>query len=266
MLNGENIKMKMKKAFKKLVQELDKISSLGKEGLLKSEEMYKVIHKVEDELEEISKTLDKRSCSVIEKVIPKFRVRNEPLIGIFIESDEIEKKVFPLKDLLLKLLSEQSGHAIVNLKEEIVITKGKEYEGRSYFRKIIEQASKSIFIRDSYFTPIVLDILLEYLFENNNLKVEIMMGDNNKLIPFRVHYASFKSQYPNFNASARYSVGQDIDHPRYILIDDQLLFNPDHSIDQWGKKTVNVHRLSDGKEIIKAKAQLFSEWNIATNL
>ena len=148
----------------------------------------------------------------------------------------------------------------------MVVIAGKQYDGRSYLRSIFQQASNSIFIRDSYFRPAVLDILLEYLLDNNNLKVEILMGDNNRLAPFRMSFASFKQQYPVLNIGARYSTGIGSDHPRYILIDDQLLFNPDHSLDQWGEKTVNIHQLTNVAEINRVKNQILLEWNTARNI
>jgi len=256
--------MELKEKYTKLINELDEILSLGNEGLLKSERMYQVIYSVEDQLKEISKELDERSQLSIEKNIPMWR--NVPKSGIFVRNEEVTKRVFPLKALLSELLSKQSGQTTVQVKSEMVIPVGKPYDGRLYLRTILQQASSSVFIRDSYFKPVILDILLEYLLDNSNLKIEILMGDNNKLSSLRASYEVFKKQYSTFNISARYSAGQDNDHPRYIFIDEQLLFNPDHSLDQWGEKTVNIHQLLDTTEIDKAKNQLIVEWNVATNI
>ena len=256
--------MELKEKYTKLIKELDEILSLGNDGLLKSERMYQVVYSVEDQLKEISKELDERSQLSIEKNIPMWR--NVPKSGIFVRNEEVIKRVAPLKALLSELLSKQGGQTTFQVKSEMVIPADKPYDGRLYLRNILQQASSSVFIRDSYFKPVILDILLEYLLDNNNLKVEILMGDNNKLPSLRASYEAFKKQYPVLNIFARYSVGQDSDHPRYIFIDEQLLFNPDHSLDQWGEKTVNVHQLLDATEIDKAKNQLLAEWNVATNI
>ena len=256
--------MELKERYTKLITELDDILSLGNEGLLKSEKMYQVVYGVEDQLKEISNELDERSQLSIEKNIPMWR--NVPKSGVFVRNEEVIKRVSPLKALLSELLSKQGGQTTVEVKSEMVIPMGKQYDGRLYLRNILQQASSSVFIRDSYFKPVILDILLEYLLDNSDLKVEILMGDNNKLSPLRASYEVFKKQYPTFNIFARYSAGQDNDHPRYIFIDEQLLFNPDHSLDQWGEKTVNIHQLLDTIEIDKAKNQLLAEWNVATNI
>lgn len=255
--------MKLEEQYQKLISKLDEIFSLGSEGLLKSEKMYAVIYGVEDKLKEISKDLDERSRLSIEKNIPAWR--NVPKTGIFVRNEEVIKRATPLRALISELLSKERGIPMADIKQEMVIPSGKPYDGRLYLRNILQQATNSIFIRDSYFRPAIIDILLEYLLDNSNLKIEILMGNNNRLQPFRASFEVFKKQYSAFKIVARYSAG-DNDHPRYILIDDQLLFNPDHSLDQWGEATVNIHQFTDTVEIDKAKNQLNSEWATATNI
>lgn len=250
--------------YNKLISEIDEILSLGSEGLLKSEKMYSVIYSVEDQLKEISTDLDERSRLSIEKSIPAWR--NVPKTGIFVRNDEVVKRASPLRALLSELLSKEKGMTTSNTKQEMVIPAGRPYDGRLYLRNILNQATGTVFIRDSYFRPVILDVLLEYLLDNNNLKIEILMGDNNRLQPFRASFEVFKRQYPALNITARFTAGNDNDHPRYILIDDQLLFNPDHSLDQWGEATVNIHQFTDITEIDKAKNQLISQWNAGTNI
>ena len=165
--------MNLEQEYTGLIEKLDEILSLGSEDLLKSERMYETIYGVEDRLKEISKELDERSRLSIEKTIPMWR--NVPKSGIFVRNDEVVKRVTPLKSLLSELLSKQTGQSVADIKSEIVILAGKQYEGRLYLRNILQQASSSIFIRDSYFKPVVLDVLLEYLLDNNNLRVEILM-------------------------------------------------------------------------------------------
>ena len=256
--------MKLEEQYQKLISELDEIFSLGSEGLLKSEKMYGVIYEVEDKLKEISKDLDERSRLSIEKNIPAWR--NVPKTGIFVRNEEVVKRATPLRALISELLSKERGIPVSDIKQEMVIPAGRPYDGRLYLRNILNQATNAVFIRDSYFRPVILDVLLEYLLDNNNLKIEILMGDNNRLQPFRASFEVFKRQYPTFNIIARFTAGNDNDHPRYILIDDQLLFNPDHSLDQWGEATVNIHQFTDTIEIDKAKNQLISQWSAGTNI
>jgi hypothetical protein len=256
--------MNLEQEYIKLIEKLDEILSLGKDGLLKSERMYQTIYEIEDKLKEISKSLDERSRLSIEKTIPIWR--NVPKSGIFVNNEEVVKRVVPLRALLSELLSKKTGQSIINIKSEMVISADRQYEGRLYLRNILHQASTSIFIRDSYFRPAILDVLLEYLLDNNELKVEILMGENNRLSPFRASYQSFKNQYSTFNIGARYTARQNKDHPRYIFIDEQLLFNPDNSLDRWGEETVNIHQLTDKTEVEKVKNQLLIEWNTAINV
>ena len=253
--------MNLEQEYTKLIQNLDEILSLGQEGLLKSERMYGTIYSVEDKLREISQSLDERSRLSVEKVIPMWR--NEPKTGIFVRYEEVEKRTTPLRTLLTELLAKQTGKPAVSLRQEMSILVGKPYEGILYLRNLFQQASQSIFIRDNYFRPVILDVLLEFMIDNTQLKIEILMGNNQRLTPFRASFVAFKQQYPAFNLSARHSPSADNDHPRYILIDDQLLFNPDHSLDQWGITTVNVHQFIDASEITKAKARLAADWQKA---
>ena len=256
--------MNLEQEYTTLIGNLDEILSLGQDGLLKSERMYGTIYAVEDKLKEISKSLDERSRLSIEKTIPMWR--NVPKTGIFVRNEEVEKMAAPLRTLLAELLSKQTGQPALSLKQELVIPAGKSYEGRLYLRNLFQQASQSIFIRDSYFRPVILDVLLEFMIDNSQLKIEILMGDNQRLAPFKASFSAFKQQYSTLNIQARNSSSTDNDHPRYIFIDDQLLFNPDHSLDQWGVTTVNVHQLTDTSEIVKVKAQLVTDWQKATNI
>jgi hypothetical protein len=248
-----------------LIKKIDDILSLSSEGLLKSEEMYEVIYEVEDELKKISKELDKRSQLSIEKNIPKWR--NYPKSGIFVQNNEVQKRVTPLRALLSELMDKYNPQPLTNLKSEIVINAGKPYEGRLYLRTIFDQAIETIFIRDSYLRPNILDTILEYFLDNNSLKVQIIVGDNNRLPSFKVSYLAFIKQYPSIKIEARYSSKTQLkDHPRYIFIDDKLLFNPDHSLDQWGEKTVNIHQMTEISQINKVRSNLLNEWNGADKI
>ena len=256
--------MNLEQEYTKLIGDLDEILSLGQDGFLKSERMYGTIYAAEDKLKEISASLDERSRLSIEKTIPMWR--NVPKTGIFVRNEEVEKRAAPLRALLAELLSKQTGQPVMSLKQELVIPAGKPYEGRLYLRNLFQQAGQSIFIRDGYFRPVIIDVLLEFMLDNNQLRVEVLMGDNQRLTSFKASFTVLKQQYSTLNISARHSSVADNDHPRYILIDDQLLFNPDHSLDQWGVATVNVHQLTETSEIAKVKTQLVADWQKATNI
>lgn len=256
--------METKTSLNDQVKKLDEILSLGNDGLLKSERMYETIYSVEDYLKKISNELDERSRLSIEKTIPMWR--NLPKTGIFVESNEVIKRVVPLKTLLAELLTKQSSQSKINIKPEIVINAGHPYDGRLYLRQIFNEVSNTLFIRDSYLRPEILDVLLEYILDKKELNIKMLMGENDRLPSFRESYLAFQKQYPG-KIEAKFSPkGPLNDHPRYIIVDDQLVFNPDHSLDQWGQKTVNIHQMTEITEIEKVRNNLNKEWDSATGI
>lgn len=153
-------------------------------------------------------------------------------------------------------MEKQHGQKI--LKKEYVISTGKPYEGRKYLRNIFNESIKSILIRDNYLKPIVLDILEEFVTANPNLEIRLLIKENQIKKDFLASFQAFKDQYEG-KIFCRYNSGNN-DHPRYIIIDNQQIFNPDHSLDQWGYKTVNVHLLEDELEKKKIIENLNDEW------
>lgn len=253
--------MEIKTILKNQIIKLDEILSLSNADLLKSERMHETIISVEDTLKEISSQLDERSQLSIERIIPMWR--NIPKIGVFVSEETVIKKVTPLKALILEILSTQFSEPKSGLSSEIVINAGQPYDGRLYLRQIINEAVTTLFIRDSYFRPEILDVLSEYLLDKFELKIQILMGDNERLPAFRASYKVFEKQFPG-RLEAKFSSKKD--HPRYIVVDDQLIFNPDHSLDQWGEKTVNIHQMSDKTQIEKVKNNLSLEWGTAIKI
>lgn len=253
----------LKKELEILFGRLEEILSLANEGLLKSERLYETKYSIEDKLKELAKNYDERGQLMIEKNIPNWRL--EPKHGIFINSSQATNEISPLKTLLSELLARQSDGIATKIKSETVINSGEPYKGRQYLRFIFDQATDSIFIRDSYFRPEILDILIEYLLDKKELKIKILMGENERLAPFKASYSTFKIQYPN-RVEAKYIQKDSSDHPRYIIIDSRLLFNPDHSLDKWGDKTVNIHHMNEKTEIEKVQINLEKEWDSAIQI
>lgn len=246
---------------REMLGRIDEIYSLASEDLLESARFYKTKYGIEDELKNLSPNLDERSQLMIKKAIPQWR--SEPKPG-FINGSNAVREIDPLRELLLHLLVKcTKGSSVPLPKTETLIPPGKEYEGKQYLRSILNQAKSSIFIRDNYLKAEILDILSEYILDKPELKTKLLVGENNRLVAFRTHYTSFNSQYPA-RVEARYLAKTLQDHPRYIFVDETILFNPDHSLDQWGISTVNVHRIEGVEQIDKIRTTLELEWNSAT--
>jgi len=235
--------------------------SLAQDGLLKSERLYETKYSIEDQLREISKELDERSQLSIEKVIPKWR--NVPKHGIFVSGEETVKQLTPLISLLQELIVKFSPITknVEMPRDEVIIEKGKPYDGRRYLRELFNFVRESIYIRDSYLRPEILDILSEYILDNPKIKLRFLIGNNfTRRTAFSDAFKKFLEQY-KADAEGRCTNEDNKDHPRYILIDGTLVFVPDNSLDQWGLSTVHINQIikTENKDII---FKIFeNEWN-----
>ncbi len=245
-----------------LLNKLDDVLDLGNEGLLKSEDYYETKYVVEDKLKELAPNLDRKNQLRIEKNISRWR--NVPKNGIFLNPNQVNLDSLPLYVLLKELqenLSEKHPDVLESIKPEVVIEAGHAYDGRRYLRNIFGLATRDLFLIDQHFRPAILDVLSVYILCKENLRVRILVGDNKELAAFSVNYKAFVRQYPN-----KVEVKKVKDHPRYILIDGEILFNPDHSFDQWGIKTTNVHQMIDTQEIQKTVKKLEKDWSVGKTL
>jgi hypothetical protein len=236
-----------------LLKKLETDMELAKEGILKAERYYKTKYDIEDRLKEIAPNLNERAQLKIEKNISMWR--SQPRSGVFMPPGKAEMDSLQLWTLLQELQATTEEFVESSIKTQNVILGGQPHEGRKYFRSILESADSDLILIDSYFKPVVLDILTEYLIDKPNLKVRIMAGQNERLPAFRASYNALIAQYPS-----RIEARIVSDHPRYIVVDDVNLFNPDHSFDQWGSKTVDVHQVSDPEIIQKIKEKIERDW------
>jgi hypothetical protein len=241
---------------------IEELLSLANEGLLKAKRYGDDKEQIESELVELGKELDERDQLRIEKVIPKWRSPYK--FDIFLPPNEVNQ-ISPLRGVLFQLLAKyHSPQVIPQPRDEKVITPGKPHDGIKYLRSILSQAQESIFVKDNYLRPTILDVISEFCLENDQLNVRLLVAHNKQTPAFRASYQAFKNQYGG-NLEARI-LGEDRDHPRYILIDEQKLFTPDNSLDQWGINTVNIHEHKDAKEIEDVKGLLDRQWSASITL
>ncbi|MFA6608722.1 MAG: hypothetical protein WCT07_02325 [Candidatus Paceibacterota bacterium] len=224
----------------KFLLELNELLSLASDDLLKSERLDKDKHEIEDNLKILGNDLDERSQLSIEKTIPKWR--NMPKTGVFVPHNQALKELTPLISLINEIISKLDNKKTGNIQNVVVVEKGRPYEGRKYLRELFNLAKESIFIRDSYLRPVILDVLTEYVIDNPGLKLIFLVEDNKRLVAFKASVKPFKVNY-NVDVEARFSSKENKDHPRYIVIDNYYVFNPDHSLDQWGTSSTNIHKI-----------------------
>lgn len=254
------------KILKKLNSNLDEVLSFARDGILKSERFYGTKDAVEDELKKLAINFDERAQLSIEKTIPQWR--NVPKTGFPIQESEAVKQLTPVIVLIKELLSklETSPGEQVSTKDEFVVAKGEQYVGRQYLRSLFSQAKKSIFIRDSYLRPEILDVLAEYIFDIPSLKLIFLISDNPKRLPiFRASLRAFCDQYKG-DIQCKYTLKENKDHPRCLVIDDELLFDATHSFDQWGYNTVTIHQMTSEESKQKLLSILQSEFKTASEI
>lgn len=241
---------------RRLLDDIEELLSLASEDLLKATRYGSEKERIERELYELAKNMDGRDQLRVEKVIPQWRPVYKS--GVFLKPNDVNG-ISPLRGVLFQLLAKyHQPQSAPNTKDEIIITAGKPYDGVKYLRSILSRAKSSIFIKDNYLKPNVLDILSEFLIENPELKVRILVAHNKRTPAFRESYIAFKNQHAS-EMEGRI-LGEDKDHPRYILIDGNELFTPDHSLDRWGIETVNVHQHKNAKDVEQTKTSLEEAW------
>jgi hypothetical protein len=188
--------------------------------------------------------------------------RNQPKHG-FINANEAIKELLPLRDLLLHLLRNySSASSLPIIKTQTVLQPAGVFIGRQHLRSILSEATATIFVRDNYLKSDILDALHEFLIAKPLIKVNLLVLETKELFPLKINFDLLNRAYPN-RVELRYLSHTQKDHPRYILVDDKMVFNPDHSLDQWGIATVNIHRFEDSIEIDKVRNMLQAEWSSA---
>jgi hypothetical protein len=87
---------------------------LGDQGLIKSERLSQDKYKIEDEISEIKNELSEIEQLEFEKI--KNPVRNAPKRGVFVQKEQVEKDLIPLRDYL-QFLFEQNFR--VKIKQQL---------------------------------------------------------------------------------------------------------------------------------------------------
>ena len=104
---------------------------------------------------------------------------------------------------------------------------------------IIEKAKENIIIIDNYIDKTILDVLTK---KKDNVSVLIVTSKHCKLTDLDIE--KFNSQYPTLEI--KYS---NAHHDRYIILDNEFLYNCGASLKDLGKKTFSINKLEDKSEI-----------------
>ena len=89
------------------LDEVNEMLSLGDLGLLKSEELHKTKHAIEDSLKIYRPFFGKVEALKIEKTIPQWR--NVPKSGMFLNAGQVNPELHPLHVLLQELIKAKGG-------------------------------------------------------------------------------------------------------------------------------------------------------------
>lgn len=89
------------------INEINEMLSLGDLGLLKSEELHKIKHSIEDALKTYKPFFEKIEALKIEKTIPQWR--NVPKSGMFLNAEQVNPELQPLHVLLQELIKAKGG-------------------------------------------------------------------------------------------------------------------------------------------------------------
>lgn len=256
---------KLSEKLRLLIEQMNEDIRLAKDDLLKNERLFETKHHVQDELKKIaeSKEISEKNKLRIEKVVPRWR--NQPKSGIWINEDKAINSYSPLISLCRDLLAEEDSDTTKPTAadtEYICIEKGKPFKGASFLRSIFSTAEEKIIIKDNYLSPDVLEILEEQLIENEDLSVRLLASSKlkGKLRVLKIHFQCLKDQYPHLNLKCRYGSNKHSGHPRYIFIDENVLFQPDHSLDEWGYDEVNIHKIDDPQSVKDRVESFNSIW------
>lgn len=225
------------------IGEIDNALELGKQGLLKMEELQEIYSRskdrVENELVENSllwREYDKRKRSTTYwSVVPK---------GGYSPIQDVEGKLQPLREYAIRILEEQGKQPA---KKQHFIDKGQVASGRKLLRVILATAKVEISIQDNYVHGKsndidILYILQPYLEENPALKVRILTtGVSN---PFKSDFSLFNQQYGNRLELKLHNNA----HDRYIIIDNKDVYHFGASIKDLGNKATQVSLVTEVQE------------------
>jgi len=143
--------------------------------------------------------------------------------------------------------------------DQIIISKGAEYQGILEIRRIFKEAKKKLCIQDRYLSADIFHHIEEI---DTNVKIKIIIKKEN--YPAKAMLKSVYNKYQSVKQNVKIrEYKQEEFHSRIILIDDNKGYSPDFSLRDIGKNTSYLSKIQDIKKSTKDFKNL---WSIATPL
>lgn len=248
---------------KAYLKEVEDLMVLASDKLLDAEKLYNTKHRIEDELKEQAGSMSERAQLLLRRDISLWR--NLPKKDFFLDEPQAMNILSPFYELLLNLLVEvdkESETELVNI-DELVIQPKQYVKARQVLRGIFNEANNSICIVDKYLKPAIVDVLYEYLDEKPNLAIKFLIT-NNRTLPSLVD--AVKTVSKEFTGSSIIlKKHTEENHSRYIIVDNEQIYNPDHSLADWGGGGVTINKIvkdDSKKEVLASFDSLWSRSEI----
>lgn len=235
------------------IEEIDNALELGKQGLLKDEELNQIskrsINRIDEALVENSllyREFDKQS-----KVT---RYRDVSRDGYASQKD-VQGTLSWLREFAVRILEEQGEEP---RQKQYFIDKSQTFTGRKLLRDIFQTAKQSIFIQDNYVHGSSGDLDIIYILEPY---VESIPGLTVRILTDNVSNA-FKSDFNLFNQQYDNRVDLRVHHNahgRFLIIDNQNVYHVGSSIKDLGKKADIVSLVIEETEKEKVLKE-FETW------
>lgn len=236
---------------------------LASDRLLDAEKLYNTKHKIEDELKKNADSMNEKSQLLLRRDIPVWR--SEPKKDFFLDELQAMKILSPFYELLLNLLAEvdeESETEPMNI-DELVIQPKEYVKARKTLRGIFNEASNSIYIVDNYLKPAIVDVLYEYLVDKPNLEIKFLIT-NNRTLPSLVD--AVRTILNECAGSIVLKKHTEENHSRYIIIDKEQVYNPDHSLADWGSGGVTINKIVKDDSKNKVLNSFNSLWSSSETL
>jgi hypothetical protein len=140
---------------------------------------------------------------------------------------------------------------------ELFFPTGKQYDAYVEIRKIIQQATNSIFIIDPYIDS----TMFQLISSNSSPQLKVRFLSFNLSQDFTLEAGKFVAQYNHFELEVRKT---NEFHDRFIICDDTYCFHIGASIKDAGKKAFMISKLEDVNNINTLLQQLQQSWDKAT--
>lgn len=223
----------------KALQGIDKCRELGAKGLARFGEVNEAevlaknaLHEVLDKDSELGRMYEKYIRSgTVWKIVPKdgFAVRSHIA------------QLSPLRDFITNFL-EQAGAASTSSTRQQFIKSGDVYTARQKLRTLLKEAKETVDIQDNYIDIEILNVIEDYVAENDSLRIRITTNSRNLSNTFKSDLRLFISQYGRTEVKSH----QDC-HGRFIIIDHDTVYHSGYSFKDLGKKADLISLVDDPK-------------------